>query len=213
MKLIKFEGQTTDMVDVKYVVELESMDTYTDTDTDKQAVAQVPPTCDPCPVTLTISAVASLKKGYSTADVLASALDGIDVPDGTYAVWLRVDCVEKLMFILASDNMVIELVTPEFAKPQIKPFTAYIYEGTQETCNVHLCNMGTGTINRVHGYVVINEPTRSVALSNSIAVSLNDGIYCTRTNTRAAGYLTFFRMQRGTVKYLRTPEFIRHNGY
>ena len=117
------------------------------------------------------------------------------------------------MFILASDNMAIELVTPEYAKPQIKPFTAYIYEGTQETCNVYLCNMGTGTVNRVHGYVVIDEPARSVALSNSITGSLNDGIYCARTNTRAAGYLTFFRMQRGTVKYLRTPAFIQHRGH
>lgn len=204
MKLVKFEGQTTDMVDVKYVVELESMDTCTGTDKD---------TGNPSPVTLTLSAVASLKKGYSTADVLASALDGIDVPSGTYAVWILVDCVERLMFILASDNMAIELVTPEFAKPQIKPFTTYIYEGTQETCNVHLCNMGTGTVNRVHGYVVIDEPTRSVALSNSITGSLNDGIYCARTNTRAAGYLTFFRMQRGTVKYLRTPSFVKHKGH
>ena len=145
--------------------------------------------------------------------MLASALDGIDVPDGTYAVWLLVDCVEKLMFILASGNMAIELVTPEFAKPQSKPFTAYSYYGTQETCDVHVCNMGTGITTRVHGYVVVDEPTSSVTLSNSITGSLNDGIYCARSNTRTAGYLTFFRMQRGTVKYLRTPTFIQHKGY
>lgn len=31
--------------------------------------------------------------------------------------------------------------------------------------------------------------------------------------TRTAGYLTFFRMQRGTVKYLRTPASVKHMGH
>ena len=204
MKLIKFEGQTTDMVDVKYVVELESMDTYTGTDKD---------TGNPIPVTLTISAVASLKKGYSTADVLASALYGIDVPDGTYAVWLLVDCVEKLMFILVADDMALELATPEFVMLQDKYYIDVNYVDMHEMFDVHLCNMGTGVTNFKHGYVRIDEAAQSVALSSGITKELNDGIYCARTHTRAAGYLTFFRMQRGIVKYLRTPEIIRHKGY
>ena len=196
MKLIKFEGQPSDMVDVKYVVELASMD------------MQV----DPRNYT-TISAVTALKKDYSTTDVLASALVGVDVPDGIYAVWLLVNCEEKLMFILVADGMALELVTPKFTKPQSKPYTAYNYKGSQETCLVHVCNMGTDVTNRVHGYVVVDEPTSSVSLSNNITGSLNDGIYCARANTRTAGYLTFFRVQHGTVKYLRTPAFIQHKGH
>ena len=196
MKLIKFEGQPSDTVDVNYVVELAPMD------------RTVQPSCY-----TTISAVTALKRGYTTTDVLASALKGVTVPDGIYAVWLLVDCVEKLMFILVADDMALELATPKFAKPQSKPFMAYNYEGSQETCLVHVCNMGTDVTNRVHGYVVVDEPTSSVSLSNNITGSLDDGIYCARTNTRTAGYLTFFRVQHGTVKYLRTPAFIQHKGH
>ena len=205
MKLIKFVGQTPNTVDVRFDVELTRMDT------DKQVRLQVPPTRDP--YTMTLRIVASLKKDYTATDVLAKALEGVDVPDGVYAVWFVGEGKETLKFILVADDMALELATPYFAKPQSKPFTAYSYHGTQETCDVHVCNMGTGITNRVHGYVVVDEPTSSVTLSNSITGSLNDGIYCARSNTRTAGYLTFFRMQRGTVMYLRTPTFVQHMGH
>ena len=67
MKLIKFEGQPSDMVDVKYVVELAPMN------------RRVEPSCY-----TTVSAVTSLDKNHNTSDVLVSALKGVDVPDGTY---------------------------------------------------------------------------------------------------------------------------------
>lgn len=193
MKFIKFESQTSD---VRYDVELAPID------------RQDGSTCH-----MTFGGVTALKSGYSTADVLASALDSVDVPDGIYAVWLLADCKEMLTFILVDGDKATEIATPKFAKPQKKPFMPYNYEGTQETCNVHVCDMGTGITTCVRGDAVVDGATSSVSLSDSITGSLNDGIYCARTNTRTAGYLTFFRVHHGTVKYLHTPAFIQHKGH
>ena len=198
MKLVKFEGQTTDMVGVKYVVELEAMGTYMQAGSTSFTA---------------VSGVTALKKGYSTADVLVNAMDGVSVHDGTHAVRLTVNGIEWLMFILVADNMAIELVTPEFVMLQDKPYIDVRYVDMQEMFNIHLCNMGTGETNIVRGYVFVDEVAQSVALSNGITRDINDGIYCARTYTRVGGHLAFFHKQNDTVKYLHVPAFVRHKGY
>ena len=196
MKLLKFKGKTSGKVDVKYTVELVHM-----------ARQAEPPRC------VTISAVASLGQNHDTSDVLASALYGVDVPTGTYAVRLTVNGIEWLKFILVADDMAIELATPEFVVLQDKPYIVANYVDMHEIFDVHLCNMCTGVTSHVQGYVRIDEVTRSVALSRGITRSLNNGIYCARLYTRLGGYLTFFSVRESTVKYFHTPAFIRHKGY
>lgn len=196
MKLIKFESQPSDMVDVKYVVELASMD------------RQVEPSCY-----MTISAVALLDKSCDASDVLVSALKGVDVATGAYAVRLTVDGIEWLKFILVAGDMAIELATPEFVVLQDKPNIDVQYIDVQEVFSVHLCNMGTGVSKLTQGYVTIDKAARSVALSSGITRDLNDGIYCARTYTRIGGHLAFFRKQNDTVEYLHIPAFIKHKGY
>ena len=196
MKLIKFEGQPSDMVDVKYVVELAPMN------------RRVEPSCY-----TTISAVTSLDKNHNTSDVLVSALKGVDVPAGTYAVRLTVNGIGWLKFILAAGDMAIELATPEFVMLQDKPYIDVNYIDVQEIFDVHLCNMGTGVSKHTKGYVTIDKAAQSIKLSSGITRDLNDGIYCARTYTRVGGHLTFFHKQNDTVDYLQIPAFIRHKGY
>ena len=196
MKLIKFENQASNKVGVKYVVELVSMD------------RQVEPSCY-----MTISDVASLDKSCDASDVLVSALKGVNVATGTYAIRLTADGIEWLKFILAAGDMVIELATPEFAVLQCKPYIGAHYVDMHEMFDVQLCNMDTGVTNFKHGYVRIAGASQSVALSSGITKDLNDGTYCARTHTRVGGYLTFFRKQDDTIEYLHAPEFIRHKGY
>lgn len=122
-------------------------------------------------------------------------------PAGTYAVRLTVNGIGWLKFILAAGNLAIEMATPEFVVLQDKPYLDANYVDMQAVFDVRLCDMGTGV------------STRSVALSNGITRDLNDGTYCARVSTRMGGHLVFFRKQRGTVKYLHAPAFVRHNGY
>ena len=147
------------------------------------------------------------------ADVLVNALDSVDVPDGTYAVKLVVDGINKLIFMHVAGNSAIELVAPGFVTLQCEQYSTANYTDMQIHCGVLICNMATGAVTRVQGYVTVDEATRSVALSSDITRSLDDCTYCARVPTYAGSYLEFFRVQHGTVKYLRAPEFVAHKGY
>lgn len=195
MKFNKFEGRTS-TVDVWYVLDLASMDNPV----------------DPREYT-TVSGVTALDKCYATADVLVNALDSVDAPDGTYAVKLVIDGISKLIFMHVAGNSVIELVAPGFVTLQCEQYSTANYTDMQIHCGVLICNMATGAVSRVQGYVTVDEATRSVALSSDITRSLDDCIYCARVPTHAGSYLVFFRVQNGTVKYLRAPEFVTHRGY
>ena len=194
-KFNNLDGRTS-TVDVRYVLELASMDNP----------------IDPREYT-TVSGVLALNKGYTTADVLVNALDSVDVPAGTYAVKLVADGINKLIFIHVAGNSAIELVAPGFVTLQCEQYTPANYTDMYIRCGVLICNMVTGAVTRVHGYVTVDEATRSVALSSGITRSLDDCTYCARVPTHAGSYLEFFRVQHGTVKYLRAPEFVAHRGY
>ena len=196
MKFFKVSGQTPNTVDVNYTIELASMDSHV----------------EPCDYKVIVG-TASLGKGYVTTDVLANALDGVDAPDGTYAVRTVMNNISYLTFMLVAGNNAIELVTPKFVMLQDKPYISARYTDMRATCNLFLCNMGTGGVNLVNGYVVIDEATRNVALSSGITRTLSDCTYCANVFTHTGGHLVFFRVQHGTVKYLHAPVFVARRGY
>ena len=196
MKFFKVSGQTPNTVDVNYTIELASMDSHV----------------EPCDYKVIVG-TASLGKDYLTTDVLANALDGVDAPDGIYAVRTVINNISYLTFMLVAGNNAIELVTPKFVMLQGKPYISARYTDVQAMCNLLLCNMGTGEVNLVNGYVVIDEATRSVTLGSGITRTLSDCTYCTNVFTHTGGYLVFFRVYYGTVKYLHAPVFVARRGY
>jgi hypothetical protein len=167
---------------------------------------------EPCDYKVIVG-TASLGKGYVTTDVLASALDAVDVPDGVYAVRTVINNISYLTFMLVAGNNATELVTPGFVMLQGKPHISVSYTDMQATCDLLLCNMWTGEVTHVSGYVVIDEATRSIALSSGITRLLSDCTYCAKVSTCAGSYLVFFRVQHGAVKYLHAPVFVARRGY
>ena len=113
----------------------------------------------------------------------------VDVPDGTYAVKLVVDGINKLIFMHVAGNSAIELVAPGFVTLQCEQYSTANYTDMQIHCGVLICNMATGAVTRVQGYVTVDEATRSVALSSDITRSLDDCTYCARVPTHAGSYL------------------------
>ena len=196
MKFFKVNGQTPNTVDVNYTIELASMDSHV----------------EPCDYKVIVG-TASLGKDYLTTDVLANALDGVDVPDGTYAVRTAINNISYLTFMLVAGNNATELVTPKFVMLQGKPYISVSYTDMQATCDLLLCNMWTGEVTHASGYVVIDEATRSVTLGSGITRTLSGCTYCANVFTHTGGHLVFFRVQHGAVKYLDAPVFVARRCY
>ena len=75
--------------------------------------------------------------GYAAADVLANALDSVDVPDGTYAVKLVVDGINKLIFMHVAGNSAIELVAPRVRHPAVCLYVTW-QQAQSRACKVML---------------------------------------------------------------------------